>query len=217
MRVPRGRLGVRDRFRVRGAQGCEPVGPDERAGLQGTETILLCEDDDSIRQVTELFLRGSGYDVLSAGSGSAALALSAEREGRIDLLVTDVIMPDLNGRELAARLTSKRPEMKTLYISGPVRRSRTQVSPRRSRKQVKTSPAAEPQEQQVLAKPQHKEQPTAHCGPAGQQSAISSQSGRARRTGAAREHDAAAEPLPSDAFFSAKRGEVSEKESPALT
>ncbi|MEW6743622.1 MAG: PAS domain S-box protein, partial [Planctomycetota bacterium] len=56
----------------------ETIEPDERGGLQGMETILLCEDDDSIRQVTELFLRGSGYDVLSAGSGSAALALSAE-------------------------------------------------------------------------------------------------------------------------------------------
>ncbi|MEW6747724.1 MAG: response regulator [Planctomycetota bacterium] len=129
---------------------CEAIAPDERGGLQGTETIHLCEDDDSIRQVTELFLEGTGYDVLSAGSGSAALALSAQREGRIDLLVTEVIMPDMNGRELATRLTCKRPEMKT-----PVRRSRTQV---------RSSPAT---------KPQHRKQPTPPAGPAASRSALS--------------------------------------------
>jgi len=85
---------------------------------RGSETILVVDDDASLREVTCEFLRGGGYTVLSAGSPEEALQLAESRTGAIDALLTDVIMPKLNGRELAARLNKMRPNMKVLYISG---------------------------------------------------------------------------------------------------
>ncbi len=84
----------------------------------GRETILIAEDEPAIRALTERVLRGLGYTVHSAPDGTAALAL-AERLGTgVDLLVTDVIMPGLRGRDLAARLSNGHARLKVLYVSG---------------------------------------------------------------------------------------------------
>ena len=87
----------------------------------GGETILLVEDDASVRELVHLLLRRLGYQVLVAPNGLAALALVSERGGAdlgIDLLLTDVVMPGMNGRELAERLQSLCPGMHVLYSSG---------------------------------------------------------------------------------------------------
>jgi two-component system, cell cycle sensor histidine kinase and response regulator CckA len=85
---------------------------------RGSETILVVEDDSSLREVTCEFLQSSGYTVIPAESPEAALRLAKAHNGSIHFLLTDVIMPKMNGRELATRLSQERPEMKVLYISG---------------------------------------------------------------------------------------------------
>jgi signal transduction histidine kinase len=85
---------------------------------RGSETILVVDDDASLREVTCQFIRAGGYTVLSAESPAHALQLAESHDGLIDFLLTDVIMPKMNGRELAARLIKTRPAMKVLYVSG---------------------------------------------------------------------------------------------------
>ncbi len=92
--------------------------PDERRVLRGRETVLVCEDDPAVRDLAAYFLRIAGYTVLAAENGQRALEAAAAHAGPIHLLVTDVIMPDLNGRQLADALTAARPELKTLFMSG---------------------------------------------------------------------------------------------------
>ena len=84
----------------------------------GDETVLLAEDDDGVRAYTRLVLQDHGYRVIEARHGVEALDLCERHAGSIELLVTDVIMPNLNGRETAARLQSVRPRMRVLYLSG---------------------------------------------------------------------------------------------------
>jgi CheY-like chemotaxis protein len=84
----------------------------------GRETILVAEDESVILRVARVALEKLGYRVLCAGDGLEALEVASREPGRIDLLVTDVVMPKLGGRELAARLTQQRPETKVLYTSG---------------------------------------------------------------------------------------------------
>jgi len=84
----------------------------------GSETILLVEDDAALRKLTCRSLEDSGYAVLTAESPTEAARISEEYEGLIHLMVTDVVMPGMDGRELADRLTPLRPEMKVLYVSG---------------------------------------------------------------------------------------------------
>jgi PAS domain S-box-containing protein len=91
---------------------------DESRGLHGGETVLVCEDDPAVRDLAVYFLRLAGYTVLAAENGQRALQAAAAHAGPIHLLVTDVIMPDLNGRQLADALTAVRPELKTLFMSG---------------------------------------------------------------------------------------------------
>src|SRR5207253_2300625 len=86
--------------------------------LDGTETVLVAEDEDAVRQIIEKALQARGYQVMVARDGSEALALASRHAGQIDLLVSDVIMPDMNGRVLSQRLTQLRPTIKTLYLSG---------------------------------------------------------------------------------------------------
>jgi CheY-like chemotaxis protein len=86
--------------------------------LRGTETILLVEDDDRVRLLARDILRRSGYHVIEASNGAEALLRSEEHEGTIHLLLSDVVMPQLGGPALAKRLTSVRPEMKVLCMSG---------------------------------------------------------------------------------------------------
>ncbi len=91
---------------------------DEGKAPHGTETILLVDDDDDVRSMTRLALQSFGYQVLDAAGGAAALLLSRAHLPRIDLLVTDVVMPGMSGRELADRLTAVRSGLKRLYLSG---------------------------------------------------------------------------------------------------
>jgi len=89
---------------------------DEPPG--GTEVILLVEDERQVRDVAARMLGYLGYEVLSADSGSAALDCSRQHAGAIDLLLTDVIMPQQNGKQLAERLVQERPGLRVLYMSG---------------------------------------------------------------------------------------------------
>ncbi len=84
----------------------------------GHETILVCEDEESVRTLACRILESRGYTVLAAENGTRALKLSAEHSGPIDLLLTDVVMPDMDGDKLAEALRAKRPDVKVLYVSG---------------------------------------------------------------------------------------------------
>jgi CheY-like chemotaxis protein len=100
-------------------QPLEEAEPDQPAeSLQGQETILLVEDEDSVRTLARSVLLQHGYHVLEASHGNEALTLCAQYEGPLDLMVTDVIMPQMSGRELAQLLAPSHPNMKVLYISG---------------------------------------------------------------------------------------------------
>jgi len=85
---------------------------------RGTETVLLVEDAAAVRAVTKQVLERQGYVVLEAPDGEAALRLAQQHRGPIHLLLTDVVMPRVSGRELAERLTQVRPDMRVLYASG---------------------------------------------------------------------------------------------------
>ena len=85
---------------------------------KGSETILIVEDDDMVRNMVLRILLRSGYRVLEARNGEDALRVSRAHKGPIPLMLTDVVMPGMNGRELAERLQSLRPEIKVLYMSG---------------------------------------------------------------------------------------------------
>ncbi|HMR76590.1 MAG TPA: ATP-binding protein [Polyangiaceae bacterium] len=84
----------------------------------GTETILLVEDDDQVREVAAAILRRSGYTVLAAEDGGAAILTSERHVGAIDLLLTDVILPKMSGAELVERLAADRPGLRVLFMSG---------------------------------------------------------------------------------------------------
>jgi two-component system, cell cycle sensor histidine kinase and response regulator CckA len=83
-----------------------------------TATILVCEDDDQLRTVVELMLDGEGYRVLLAARPEQALELAADNEDSIDVLVTDLSLPQMSGTELADRLKDSVPEMEVLVLSG---------------------------------------------------------------------------------------------------
>jgi PAS domain S-box-containing protein len=84
----------------------------------GRETILLVEDDEQVRKVAVRILEGAGYAVVAAASGAEALELFSVREGKIDLLITDVVMPRMSGRELVTTLQEHTPDLKVLFTSG---------------------------------------------------------------------------------------------------
>jgi two-component system cell cycle sensor histidine kinase/response regulator CckA len=96
------------------ARAGKPVVQQHRPRLGGTETLLLCEDEDAVRQLVEVVLTGAGYTVLSAARPRVALELAARHGGAIAALVTDVVMPEMSGLELAERLQP----LRTLFISG---------------------------------------------------------------------------------------------------
>ena len=85
---------------------------------RGTETVLLVEDAAAVRAVTKQILERQGYTVLEAPDGEAGLRLAQRHRGVIHLLLTDVVMPRVGGRELAEQLARLRPDVKVLYASG---------------------------------------------------------------------------------------------------
>ena len=84
----------------------------------GTETILLVEDEANLRYLARQYLEKQGYRVIEAADGAVAMQIAVAHEGIIHLLLTDVIMPGMNGRELAQRISEIRPNVKVLYMSG---------------------------------------------------------------------------------------------------
>jgi CheY-like chemotaxis protein len=84
----------------------------------GTGTILLAEDQMEVRRFAAAVLRSAGYRILEAGGGDEAIALAREEQGPIHLLLTDVVMPRMSGRELAGQLVRQRPGIKVLFMSG---------------------------------------------------------------------------------------------------
>ncbi len=92
--------------------------PTQPVSRDGHETILLVEDEEMVRDLVRIVLQNAGYIVLEAPHGKAALSLSAQHQGPIDLLITDVVMPRMSGRELAEQLKALRPPMKVLFMSG---------------------------------------------------------------------------------------------------
>jgi CheY-like chemotaxis protein len=95
-----------------------PKAVTAKPSAPGHETILLVEDERAILGMVLHLLQRKGYTVLAADSPQAALDIAAAHQGRIDLLLTDVVMPGINGRELAERLSPDRPGMKKLFMSG---------------------------------------------------------------------------------------------------
>jgi len=87
-------------------------------GAQGRETILLVEDERAILEMTTQILEKHGYSVLAAGTPGEAVRLARENAGKIHLLMSDVVMPEMNGRDLAKNLLSLYPDLKHLFMSG---------------------------------------------------------------------------------------------------
>jgi CheY-like chemotaxis protein len=104
----------RHRGRARAADQEATASP----AVRGQETILLVEDEPAILRVTKRMLEGQGYVVLAASTPGAAIQVAREHPGRIQLLLTDVVMPEMNGRTLAKNLLSISPELKSLFMSG---------------------------------------------------------------------------------------------------
>jgi len=84
----------------------------------GGETVLVIEDEENVRATTVMILEDFDYHVLEAGNGEEAIEIFKEKGDSIDMLITDVVMPGINGKELAKRLLKIRPELKILYVSG---------------------------------------------------------------------------------------------------
>jgi signal transduction histidine kinase/CheY-like chemotaxis protein len=103
------------------AEGAAPVAkppPKPPGAPGGTETVLLAEDEDAVRALARLTLASGGYTVLEARDGQEALDICQREQGPVHLLVTDILMPKISGRELADRLAVSRPGLKVLFLSG---------------------------------------------------------------------------------------------------
>jgi PAS domain S-box-containing protein len=115
-------LGQGASFRIYLPRAKGATAPDMSAKAEarprGTETILVAEDEEALREAICDYLRSVGYKVFAASSGQHALSVASQHEGRIDLLITDLVMPKMSGRELSQMLGSLRPDLKTIYMSG---------------------------------------------------------------------------------------------------
>ncbi|MCD6116712.1 response regulator [bacterium] len=90
----------------------------DKINFRGTETILLVEDEDEVRKLTARILKKFGYTVLEAEKPVKAIAIADQFHGKIDLLLTDIIMPDMNGKALADKILGEHPDIKVLFTSG---------------------------------------------------------------------------------------------------
>jgi len=95
-----------------------PVSPQRSGPARGTETVLVVEDEPAVLTLSRRALEAQGYVVLAASDAAAALRVVERHGGTIHMLVTDVVMPGLSGRELADRLVAQRPGIRVLYMSG---------------------------------------------------------------------------------------------------
>jgi CheY-like chemotaxis protein len=98
--------------------GAPRPGPRADVVLRGTETVLVVEDNETVRALVGKMLHGLGYEVLTTQGVEPCVALAEKRQGSLHLLLTDVVMPGMNGRELYERLRRLRPELKVLFMSG---------------------------------------------------------------------------------------------------
>lgn len=96
----------------------EPAGKESAAAVTGNETVLLVEDEPAILEMTGMMLHRLGYAVLSAGKPAEAIELARNHTGKIHLLITDVVMPEMNGRDLAQSIASLHPQIRRLFMSG---------------------------------------------------------------------------------------------------
>jgi len=104
--------------RLQGARESAALAELQTQTVQGSETVLLVEDEDDVRGLARKVLEANGYKILEARDGAEALSLYRKHEQSIDLLFTDVVMPGMNGRELAERLSSLHKGVKVLFCSG---------------------------------------------------------------------------------------------------
>jgi PAS domain S-box-containing protein len=104
--------------RAEADESAEPEGNETDDLPEGTETVLVVEDEEAVRALARRVLRARGYRVLEAASAPDALALLESWDHRLDLLITDVVMPGMGGPALAERLIRDRPDLRVLYISG---------------------------------------------------------------------------------------------------
>jgi len=114
-------LGHGTTFKIYLPRTAEKMGaerPSSTRSLRGTETILLVEDEEALRDFTATVLKQSGYTVLEAERPDKAIGIVSQHQGQIHLLLTDVIMPGMNGRTLAGNLVAVRPEIRVVYMSG---------------------------------------------------------------------------------------------------
>ena len=100
-------------------EAAAPIAPRRKPGTtKGSETILLVDDEEGVRKLVHAVLDSGGYTVIEAANGSAALSIYEKNSHKIDLVLTDVVMPQMNGFELAAHLAERNPDLQVLYMSG---------------------------------------------------------------------------------------------------
>jgi two-component system, cell cycle sensor histidine kinase and response regulator CckA len=104
--------------RTEGQPDTAAAAPRREDRATGNETILMVEDDEAVRRLAVKVLRNIGYRVLEAHDGADAESVSAAHAGEIHLLLTDMVMPGVGGREVARRIRQRRPAIKVLFMSG---------------------------------------------------------------------------------------------------